>query len=65
MLALSLSVVLICTVLQSIQSFWKNTKHEVLGMYRLKWIVSDELNEDAIRLGQKRRGSQTQIPGKP
>ena len=28
----------------------KNTKHEVLGMYRLKWIVSDELNEDAIRL---------------
>ncbi len=28
----------------------KNSKTEVLGMYRLKWLVSDELNADAIRI---------------
>jgi sugar-specific transcriptional regulator TrmB len=28
----------------------KNSKLEVLGMYRLKWLVSDDLNEDAIRI---------------
>jgi sugar-specific transcriptional regulator TrmB len=28
----------------------KNTHKELLGMYRLKWIVSEELNEDAVRI---------------
>lgn len=29
---------------------FKETKNEVLGMYRLKGIITDELNEDAVRL---------------
>lgn len=28
----------------------KKSRLEVLGMYRLKWLVSDDLNEDAIRI---------------